>query len=96
MNPELRVQQRENVVSVSIMNDSDCPYIAFVTESNFSGVNYEKRSAPFAKIKIEKGKEITAARWTNNKFFIAAAISSEDKKRVPKMYCIEQDVVDEA
>jgi hypothetical protein len=52
MNPELRVQQRENVVSVSIMNDSDYPYIAFVTDSNFSGVNYEKRSAPFAKIKI--------------------------------------------
>ena len=72
------------------------PYIAFVCEANFSGINYEKRSAPFAKIKVEKDKEITTVRWTKSKYFLAAAISTEDKKRVPKMYCIEQDVAADA
>ncbi len=52
MTPWMRVMQRENINCVSIISDSNCPYIAFVSESNFSGINYEKRSGPFAKIKI--------------------------------------------
>ena len=96
MTKELRVQQRENIVCVTIMSQPECPYIAFVNESNFSGFNYEKRSSPFAKVKVEKEKDITAIRWTKSKYFLAAPLSTEDKKRAPKLYCIEQDVADEA
>ena len=96
MTKELRVLQRENIVCVSIISDPECPYIAFVTESNFSGMNYERRTGPFAKVKVEKDKDITTIRWTKSKYFLAAPVSTEEKKRTPKLYCIEQDVADDA
>jgi hypothetical protein len=46
-------------------------------------------------VKVEKDKEITAIRFTHNKYFLAALLSTQDKKRAPKLYCIEQDVTDE-
>jgi hypothetical protein len=59
-------------------------------------MNYELRTGPFAKVKVEKEKDITAIRWTRHKYFLAAPLSTETKTRVPKLYCIEQDVADEA
>ena len=59
-------------------------------------MNYEMRTGPFAKVKVEKEKDISAIRWTRHKYFLAAPLSTETKTRAPKLYCIEQDVADEA
>lgn len=52
MIPELKVVQKEAIVHLSLNEDSDCSYLSFVTEGNFTGLNYEKRSNPFVKIKV--------------------------------------------
>ena len=66
-------------------------YIAYVNGSNASGIDYEKRTNPFSKIKVDSAnveKQITTIRWTNNNYFIAGAISDEETKRGNKIYSI--------
>lgn len=95
MIPELKVVQKEGIVHLSLNEESDCSYLSFVTEGNFTGLNYEKRSNPFVKIKVqkgEKGKEISVCKWTKDKYFVVGSISTDEKKRFPKIFCIEQDL----
>lgn len=93
--PELKVSHRDGIVNLSLIDDPQYSYLSYVSEANFTGLNYESRSNPFAKIKVqknEKGKEITVSRWTKDKYFVVGSISTEEKKRFPKIYCIEQDI----
>lgn len=80
MTPELRVTQRDAVVNLCLDPDPLCYFLAFVIEGNFTGLDYERRSGGFAKIKVErgeKGKEISVSRWTREKYFVVGAISTE-------------------
>jgi hypothetical protein len=95
MEPLLCVKQKDQVNSVSIIANVDCPYLAYVTESLISGINLERLTNSFAKIRVEKDKQITSSKWTKNKHFIIGALSTDGNIKKPKLYCIEQDVGEE-
>lgn len=52
MIPELKVAHRDGIVNLSLINDHQCSYLSYVSEVNFTGLNYESRSNPFSKIKV--------------------------------------------
>ena len=52
MIPELKVAQKDGIINLSLNEDLGFPYLGFVTEGNFTGLNYDKRSNPFVKIKV--------------------------------------------
>lgn len=52
MLPELKVIQKDGIVNLSLNEDPLCPYLGFITEGSLTGLNYEKRSNPFARIKV--------------------------------------------
>lgn len=95
LEPILCVSQKDKVNSVSIIENVNCPYIAYVTESLISGINIERLTNPFAKIKVEKDKQITCSKWTKNKHFIIGALPTDGNINKPKAYCIEQDCGEE-
>ncbi len=55
MTPQLRIMQKDAILCLSIIPDPLHSYIGFVSETSFSGLNYDKKSNPFAKIKIVRG-----------------------------------------
>ncbi len=55
MTPQLRIMQKDAILCLSIIHDPLHSYIGFITETCFSGINYNKKSTPFAKIKIFRG-----------------------------------------
>lgn len=95
MEPILCVKQKDQVNSVSIIENVNCPYIAFVTESLVSGINIERLTNSFAKIRVEKDKGINCSKWTKNKHFIIGALSTDGNINKPKAYCIEQEFFEE-
>lgn len=38
--PELKVVHRDGIVNLSLIDDPQCSYLSYVTDGNFTGLNY--------------------------------------------------------
>lgn len=38
--PELKVVHRDGIVNLSLIDDPQCSYLSYVTDANFTGLNY--------------------------------------------------------